>query len=451
MGLLNDDDDGGLAPTSPKRRLMDPDDEALLGKKLGEYRVDSVLGEGGMGIVFKGEQLLIKKTVAIKVLKRTLATESSFASRLLDEARAVNAIHHPAIIDAFGFGMTPDGRPYIVMEFVQGEPLDARLSAKGQQTELETLKLLLAVLAPLEAAHSAGVIHRDLKPSNVFLQRLPDGTDFPRLLDFGLARYVDSKGRGSGIVGTPAYMAPEQAKDGDITPAVDLYAVGCLAYELLAGRPPFEGNTLWAVLEQHLTATPAPLTSHRMNLDEEVSDFVSLLLSKLPEARPTATQARREVARMLRAREDAITISEARGKKGDGPTPRPPEQETKTAPRTPIAHSTSLPPGPLLNSQDARTVLGVESVDVPMPAPKGARSARSRSGQVPRASQPSATKVDLPQEQTRPMPSVSSKTVTDDDEPLDVPALRARPVWLWPVVAVAALGVIVALVMVLKG
>src|SRR4051794_33840554 len=115
MGLNDDDDAEGVAPTSPKRRLMDPDDEKLLGSKLGEYRVDSVLGEGGMGIVFKGEQLLIKKTVAIKVLKRTLASESSFASRLLDEARAVNAIHHPAIIDAFGFGQTPDGRPYIVM------------------------------------------------------------------------------------------------------------------------------------------------------------------------------------------------------------------------------------------------------------------------------------------------------------------------------------------------
>jgi serine/threonine-protein kinase len=402
------DDDDGRAPTSLKQRVMDPDDEALLGKKLGEYRVDSVLGEGGMGIVFKGEQLLIKKTVAIKVLKRALAAESSFASRLLDEARAVNAIHHPAIIDAFGFGQTPDGRPYIVMEFVQGEPLDARLAAKGTQSVEETLKLLLAVLAPLEAAHSARVIHRDLKPSNVFLQRLPDGTDFPKLLDFGLARYVDAKGRGTGIVGTPAYMAPEQAKDGDITPAVDLYALGCLAYELLSGRPPFEGATLWAILEQHLTATPRPLTSLLMNVDDEVSDFVAELLSKAPEQRPTATQARREVARMLRAREQAATQSEERPRKLDGPTPRGATRVEHTEPHLPV------------DTQEAQTVLGLGGVDAPLPAPRGPR---------PGKRSPEARKT-----------TVNEPAIEDE-----LPAIRGRPVWFWPVLGLVVLGVVVAI------
>jgi serine/threonine-protein kinase len=340
-GLLEDDDDVGLAKTAPRRALSDPDDERLLGQKLGEYRVDSVLGSGGMGIVFKGQQPLIKKTVAIKVLKRQLASEPSWGSRLLDEARAANAIHHPGIVNAIAFGQAPDGRPYLVMDYLEGESLQARLAERGRLSVLDTLRLLSDVLAPLEAAHAAGVIHRDLKPGNVFLQRLPDGKDFPRLLDFGLARHVDSTGRGSGIVGTPTYMAPEQAKDGDQTPAIDLYAVGCMAYELLAGRPPFEAPTAWGLIELHLSKAPTPLTQLVLDLDDEVAGLVHELLDKDPAKRPTAKQARREVARLLRAREEAAT-----GR----------NEPVKVDPK------------------DAATVIGIEGVDLPLPAPKGARA-----------------------------------------------------------------------------
>jgi serine/threonine-protein kinase len=349
MGLgLNDDDDDGSAPTSQKKRLLDPDDEKLIGRMLGEYRVDSVIGEGGMGIVFKGEQLLIKKTVAIKVLRRSLASDASFASRLLDEARVVNAIHHPQIINAFGFGQTDDGRPYIVMDFVQGEPLDERLTAKGRQSVLETLTMLNAILAPLEAAHASGVVHRDLKPSNVFVQKLPDGTDFPRLLDFGLAKHVDSQGA-AGIAGTPAYMAPEHTRDGAVTPAIDLYAVGCLAYEMLAGRPPFEGPTVEAVLLQHLNANPKPLSGVRLDLGDEISDFVDELLAKDPAKRPSAGQARRNVARMMRAHAEATTVGE---KRAPAPTAAS-APELRTTPFTPLG----VTPG---DPQDAPTVMEVD-------------------------------------------------------------------------------------------
>ncbi len=353
---LNDDDDG-TARTTLRKSAFDPDDMALLGKKLGEYRVDSILGAGGMGVVFKGEQQLIKKTVAIKVLKRALAAEPAFVSRLLDEARATNVIAHPGIVDTIGFGQAPDGRPYIVMEYLEGEPLDARLLARGKLPMLEALRLVHDILAPLEAAHSAGVIHRDLKPGNVFLQRLPDGKDFPRVLDFGLARYVDSTGRGSGIVGTPSYMAPEQAKDGDQTPAIDLYALGCMLYELLSGRLPFEAGSAWGVIELHLSKTPRRLNELVLDLDDEVADLVHELLEKEPSKRPTATRARREIARLLRAREEAATIGEQR--------PRPVSKPVNKAIEKKV------------DPREAATVIGLEGVDVPLPAPKSSR-ARAR-------------------------------------------------------------------------
>ncbi|MBM4779854.1 MAG: serine/threonine protein kinase [Archangiaceae bacterium] len=357
---LNDEDDG-TARTALRKSAFDPDDLALLGKKLGEYRVDSILGAGGMGVVFKGEQPLIKKTVAIKVLKRALASEPAFVSRLLDEARATNVIAHPGIVDTIGFGQAPDGRPYIVMEYLEGEPLDARLLAKGKLPVLEALRLANDILAPLEAAHSAGVIHRDLKPGNVFLQRLPDGKDFPRVLDFGLARYVDSTGRGSGIVGTPSYMAPEQAKDGDQTPAIDLYALGCMLYELLSGRLPFEAGSAWGVIELHLSKTPRRLDELVLDLDDEVADLVHELLEKEPSKRPTATRARREIARLLRAREEAATIGEQRR--------RPPSKSTaKAVEKKPEVEKKKVDP------REAATVIGLEGVDVPLPAPKSARA-----------------------------------------------------------------------------
>ena len=358
MGV--DDDSEGNAKTALRRSVFDPDDLALLGKRLGEYRVDDIIGVGGMGIVFKGEQPLIKKKVAIKVLKGSLGSEAKDGgSRLLEEARVANAVHHPGIVDVIGFGQAPDGRSYLVMEFLDGEPLDARLASKGRLDVLETLRLLNELLAPLEAAHAAGVIHRDLKPGNVFLQRLAENRVFPKLLDFGLARFADATGRGSGIVGTPSYMAPEQAKEGEVTPAVDLYALGCMTYELLSGRPPFEGSSAWGVIEQQLNGTPRPIAEVVLDLDDEVAALVHELLEKDPAKRPTAKQARREVARLLRAREEAATV-------GD-PKARPSTRET-------------LKVEPPSDSREAKTVLGLEGVDVPIPV-KGPRP-RVRSGVV---------------------------------------------------------------------
>ncbi|HVG58183.1 MAG TPA: serine/threonine-protein kinase, partial [Hyalangium sp.] len=169
-----------------------PTRDPLIGMKLGEYELRSRIGVGGMGFVYDGIQPLIGKRVAVKVLRPELAQAPEQVARLLAEARAVNAIRHRGIIDIFGFGQVPDGRQYIVMEFLDGQPLDAYLAEKIKLPPTEALSILDEVLAALGAAHGAGVVHRDLKPSNIFLVREPGGTRYVKLLDFGLAKQGQS-------------------------------------------------------------------------------------------------------------------------------------------------------------------------------------------------------------------------------------------------------------------
>ncbi|MFT3836974.1 MAG: serine/threonine-protein kinase [Myxococcaceae bacterium] len=210
--------------------LNDP----LLGARLGEYEVFGLLGEGGMGVVYKALQPVIKKRVAIKVLKPSAMGDPSLVNRLVAEAEAVNSIGHRNIIDIFGLGRLPDGRPYIVMEYLDGEPLDVYLRNTGKVELGDALALISAICAPLGAAHRAGVIHRDLKPSNVFLCRQQDdGARYLKLLDFGLAKRsasldgVTEQTSRAVIQGTPDFMAPEQVRGHAISPAPTSTRSGC--------------------------------------------------------------------------------------------------------------------------------------------------------------------------------------------------------------------------------
>jgi serine/threonine protein kinase len=162
--------------------------DPLLGTTLGEYQVLEAIGEGGMGVVYRGVQPVIKKRVAIKVIKPNAADGVSQVKRLTDEAEAVNSIGHRNIIDIFSLGQLPDGRPYIVMEYLEGQPLDVFVRNQGHLGLSEVLGLLIAICGPLSAAHRAGVIHRDLKPSNIFVCFTALGERYLKLLDFGLAK-----------------------------------------------------------------------------------------------------------------------------------------------------------------------------------------------------------------------------------------------------------------------
>ncbi|MEW5741477.1 MAG: protein kinase [Myxococcota bacterium] len=277
-------------------QVVDP----LLGMQLGDYQVLELIGEGGMGFVYRGVQPVVKKRVAIKVLKPEAAGEATAIQKLLAEAEAVNSIGHRGIVDIFTHGQLPDGRPYIVMEYLEGEPLDLWLKAQGRPTVQSVVEVLLDICAPLAAAHRAGVVHRDLKPSNVFLCSDSGGERFVKLLDFGLAkRGLGMNGKTAQtsqtqVSGTPDYMAPEQARALAVSGQTDIYSLGVIAFELLAGEVPFSGETPMDVMVSHVR-TPAPNLAERVpGLPAGLVQLVMGMLEKKPEARPPSVEAVRE-------------------------------------------------------------------------------------------------------------------------------------------------------------
>ncbi|MFL5345291.1 MAG: protein kinase domain-containing protein [Hyalangium sp.] len=323
-----------------------PTRDQLIGMKLGEYELRSRIGVGGMGFVYDGIQPLIGKRVAVKVLRPELAQAPEQVARLLAEARAVNAIRHRGIIDIFGFGQVPDGRQYIVMEFLDGQPLDAYLAEKQRLPPTEALSILDEVLAALGAAHGAGVVHRDLKPSNIFLVREPGGTRYVKLLDFGLAKQGQSgaaartaQTRTDMVVGTPEYMAPEQARGQAVGPMTDLYAMGVVTFEMVTGRLPFIGTSPVDLLMKHVDARPPRPSEFVPELPPALDAFILQMLTKDPEARPSSADALRQQLHRLRRTMLRPTRAQTAAQAAAGgrvPTPAP-------APATIIADPTTAP------------------------------------------------------------------------------------------------------------
>ncbi|WP_395841331.1 serine/threonine-protein kinase [Archangium violaceum] len=275
-----------------------PPTDPLIGMQLGEYVIQEQIGIGGMGIVYRGEQPLIGKQVAIKVLRPEVGDQSLYVERLLAEARAVNAIRHRGIIDIFSFDQMPDGRQYFVMEYLEGTPLDTWLSRKGALTVQEALRLADELLDALSAAHRAGVIHRDLKPSNIFLVRQPGGGSYVKVLDFGLAKQMTSgqalpqQTLNGLIIGTPEYMAPEQVRGDPVSARTDLYAFGIILFQLLTGQLPFSARVPAEYLVHHLEHAPPSPLELRPDLPPALAQLVLKLLEKAPEARPSADEVR---------------------------------------------------------------------------------------------------------------------------------------------------------------
>ena len=274
--------------------------DVMVGKQIGDYLVKRRIGAGGMGIVYEGEHPVIGRKVAIKILRPDFA-EGGRARDLASEARAAAAIRHRGIIDIFGFGNIPGVGQYLVMEYLDGAPLDEVIHQRSPMLEVEVVTVLDELLSALAAAHAAGVIHRDLKPGNVFVVRDGAGNEYVKVLDFGLAkRSVAPNGttpqtRTSMMVGTPEYMAPEQACGQEVGPHTDLYAVGVIAFEMLTRRLPFEGESPMAIAVHHVR-TPPPSPATYVDLHPEVEALVMRLLAKTPEERPASADAvRREL------------------------------------------------------------------------------------------------------------------------------------------------------------
>ncbi|MFL5358800.1 protein kinase domain-containing protein [Archangium sp.] len=293
-GLLTESPAGG-DPEQPSK-----EENALVGQRLGDYQVRRCIGRGGMGIVYEAEHVALGRRVALKVLREE-HTRGPHARELLSEARAAAAIQHRGIIDVFGFGQEPGLGQYLVMEYLEGQPLSELLEPGVPLAPVHVLRLLGEVLEALSAAHARGVIHRDLKPSNIFVVREPDGTESIKVLDFGLAKRstvpdgTAPQTRSDMIVGTPHYMAPEQALSEAVSPRTDLYAVGVIAFEMLTGRRPFPGRSSMEIVAHHLKSPPPRLSSY-VELPAALEELVLRLLAKEPSQRPASAS---EVAREL--------------------------------------------------------------------------------------------------------------------------------------------------------
>lgn len=223
------------------------------------YEVQSVLGEGGMGTVYRVRHSILERPFALKVLRADLARDADLGERFLREARAAACISHPSVVQITDFGSLPTGQAYFVMELLGGESLSAVVRRGGPLPAGRAVRLLRDMIGALSAAHEAGVIHRDLKPDNVLVCPTQSG-ETVKLLDFGLAKVAgQSRLTKAGVVfGTPHYMSPEQAMGGTVDERTDLYALGVVMYEMFTGRVPFEADTYMGVLTKHLYVEPTP-------------------------------------------------------------------------------------------------------------------------------------------------------------------------------------------------
>jgi serine/threonine-protein kinase len=242
-----------------------PDGEpvkSLVGQVIGRYRLTKLLGAGGMGEVYIGEHVSITKKVAVKLLHPEISTNREAVIRFEQEAKSASSIGHDNIVRIDDFDHTPDGRVYLLMEFLQGESLSEAMAARGGIDPMRALVVMIQVCNGLGAAHAKGIIHRDMKPENVFLTRRSDGGEVAKILDFGIAKVKgtdnnDSLTKTGTVFGTPHYMSPEQALGQKLDHRADIYSVGVMLFEIFTGQVPFKAESFMGILSQHITK-PAP-------------------------------------------------------------------------------------------------------------------------------------------------------------------------------------------------
>ena len=271
------------------------------GAQAGPWVVERELGRGGMGAVYAVVHADIGKRAALKVVHKRLLVPGFNTERITLEAKVVNQVGHPNIVDIFETGAFADGRPYIVMERLEGQSLSARADGSRIQPD-QVIAILLQICDALIAAHAAGIVHRDLKLDNIFLVDNPDEPSHPRvkLLDWGIAKVINQDVRQTvegQLVGTPQYLSPEQARGIEVSPQTDVYSLGVMAYELFLEQLPFEAETAAEVMAMHLRVAPPPPRDLWPDVPPQLEDLLLAMLAKQPAERPTM----RDVARHLEA------------------------------------------------------------------------------------------------------------------------------------------------------
>jgi serine/threonine-protein kinase len=264
----------------------------MVNQTIGNYRVSRLLGEGGMGVVYLAQHPVIGRKVAIKLLHAVLARDADIVSRFFNEARAIHMIAHENIVEILDFGQTTDGQPYFIMEYLEGESLSDAV-ARGPMTPAQVEAIGVQMCRALSAAHAKGIVHRDLKPHNVQLCKKSDGAQQVKILDFGVAKILSSpdgaqsvKTRTGSLMGTPLYMSPEQCKgSGVLDHRTDIYSLGVMLFEMLAGRPPFVAEGVGELFAKHMLQEAPPLLHFAPATPPHMAAAVMKSLAKDPAER----------------------------------------------------------------------------------------------------------------------------------------------------------------------
>ncbi|MBL9009296.1 MAG: serine/threonine protein kinase [Myxococcales bacterium] len=280
-------------PAEPTPAKPDP----LIGRKVGGYAITRKIGQGGMGVVYEAKhERMSQQRAAIKVLHKELSSDEKVLQRFFMEAKAISMAQHSSIVKIFDFGQIDDGTAYIMMEFLEGEPLQSRMERAQQRSESLPLSQVIELgrqsATALSVIHEKNIVHRDLKPENIFV--VPDPVaplgERVKLLDFGIAKFLDGPVRKTTvgmILGTPLYMSPEQCEGSeDLDAKVDVYALGVMLYEMIAGHLPFSADTAAALMRQHMFKEPPQLAEQVAGLPTSLTSLIHLMLAKKPSDRP---------------------------------------------------------------------------------------------------------------------------------------------------------------------
>ena len=306
------------SPLQADATLADVPIDPLIGRTFeGKYRLDEVLGGGGMGTVYRATHLLIDRPVALKVLSQRFVGDQTAQQRFRREARAAGRMQHPNAVTVTDFGATEDGYLYIVMELLEGRTLRDLLAHEAPLDPARAVSIMLQTCAAVGAAHDAGLIHRDLKPANIFIEQRPNLPSVVKVLDFGVAKFVveehdddyNTLTQVGAIIGTPRYMSPEQCSGAAaLTPASDVYSLGIIFYEMLAGVAPFNAETPLGVALKQVSEAPQSLCEIVPSIPPELERVVLHALAKNPQQRP---QNANELRRELHATADNLGLEHA--------------------------------------------------------------------------------------------------------------------------------------------
>ncbi len=262
---------------------------SLIGSTIDGFTIDAIIGGGAFGTVFRGRQMGLDRPVAIKIPSYEILADETMAKRFAREARSAAKITHPGVVGIYAVGELPDGRPYLAMQLIEGQPLDKILES-GPVPSLRALKIARDIAAALSETHAAGVVHRDLKPSNIMWRKDRHGDDRITIVDFGIA--VAKPGNAdatrlttNGLIGTPHYMSPEQAQGEHADQRSDVYALGCILFELVTGETPFDGSGFEVLLAHMGRPIPTP-SDRRAEVPSEVDQLVRRMMQKRPDNRP---------------------------------------------------------------------------------------------------------------------------------------------------------------------